>query len=82
VHNFLIKREIQDTEHLMNSTFFTFINIKCYGFFMFCFSDALVGGLGGAFLPHPETTGPSKIATEHIKTKPLLKYFFIFAILS
>jgi hypothetical protein len=57
-------------------------SIKHYLVFGVCSPDALVGGLGGAFLPHPEKTGASNIATEHIKTRIFLKRFFIFAILS
>jgi len=61
----------------MNSTFFEFINTKRHGFFMFCSPDFFVGGLGGAFLPHAEIKGASKIATKHIKTRPFFKIFFI-----
>jgi len=61
----------------MNSTFFEFINIKCQGFFTFCSPDFSVGGLGGAFLPHAEIKGASKIATKHIKTRPFFIFFFI-----
>jgi len=44
---------------------------------MFCSPDFSVGGLGGAFLPHAEIKGASKIAIKHIKTKPFFRIFFI-----